>query len=296
MSETVSKSPQDVGRAAMKEAKNQAASPLIQRLERFGYIVKGVIYIVIGLLALELAIGAGGATANPTSAITLIGKQPFGKVFLVLIAIGLAGYSLWGFVRAIFDPLRRGSDAKGLLARAGFLLSGITYGLLLIPTIMTLLNKPGAVSQGNSSGGVPSALLSGPWGKWVIIAFGIFWIAAGAAQLILASKEEFMRDLKTGAMSEQQFKTLTTLGKAGYAARGVVYATIGALILETIFKHGAPQAKGFDGALAALARGPYGEVLLALVAIGLILFGAYSAYSSKWVQTNPHGGGRRTSS
>jgi hypothetical protein len=295
MSETISKSAEDTGKAAMNEVKQKAASPLIQRLERFGYIIKGVIYIVIGLLALELAIGAGGATTSPSSAIALIGKLPFGKVLLVLIAIGLAGYSLWGFVRAIFDPLRRGSDMKGLMARGGFLLSGITYGLLLIPTVLTLLNKPGAAaaSQGNSSG-IPTAWLSGPMGKFVIIAFGIFWIAAGAYQLIAASKEEYMRDLKTSAMNEQQFKTLTTLGKVGYAARGVVYATVGALILETIFKFGAPQAKGFDGALAALARGPYGEVLLGLVALGLMLFGAFSAYSSKWVQTNPHRG-RRTS-
>lgn len=290
MSQIASNSPEDVGKAALNEAKNKAAHPLIQRLERFGYIVRGVIYVVIGLLALELAIGAGGGTVSPNSAITLIGRQPFGKVLLVLIAIGLAGYSLWGFVRAIFDPLRRGSDAKGLVARAGFLLSGVTYGLLCYVAVMTLLNKP--TSAAANSSGVPTAFLSGPMGKWAIIIFGIFWLVAGIGQIIVASKEEFMRDLRTSAMNEQQFKTLISLGKLGYAARGIVYATIGALILETIFKLGAPQAKGFDGALAALAHGPYGEVLLGLVALGLILFGAFSAYSSKWVQTNPHRGSR----
>ena len=170
------------GKAVLSKAKRAATNPWLERLERFGFVMRGLIYFIIGVLALQLAIGAGGATATPTSAIALIGRQPMGQLLLLIVAVGLAGYSLWGFVRAIFDPLGRGSDAKGLLARAGFLFSGVSYGLLLIPTVLTLLNKS-SPSTASSTAGVPAALLSGPYGKWIVVAFGTLWIAAGAAQV-----------------------------------------------------------------------------------------------------------------
>ena len=139
-----------------------------------------------------------------------------------MIAVGLAGYALWGFVRAILDPLGRGTDTKGLIDRAGFLFSGISYAALMIPTVQALLNKPSGSAQGSSSG-VPASLMTGPWGKWLVIAFGIFWIAAGAGQLVAAYTAHFLRDLKTGTMSAQEVKTATWLGQTGLRrARGRV--------------------------------------------------------------------------
>jgi Domain of Unknown Function (DUF1206) len=157
MSQTTVKSAQRAGKAALARAKHKAASPWVQRLERFGFLIRGLIYIVIGLLALLLAGGAGGATTNPTSAIALIGRQPFGKLFLTVIVVGLAGYALWGFVRAILDPLGRGKDAKGLIDRVGYLVSGTSYAGLLVPTVLALLNKPGRSAQGSGIG-VPATL------------------------------------------------------------------------------------------------------------------------------------------
>jgi hypothetical protein len=269
------------GKAVVQEAKHAAANPWVERLERFGFVVRGLIYIIIGVLALQLAIGAGGATATPTSAIALIGRQPLGKLLLAIVAAGLAGYSLWGFVRAILDPLGRGTGSKGLLDRAGFLFSGLSYGVLVIPIVLTLLNKP-STSTGGSTAGVPASLMSGPFGKWLVVAFGLFWIAAGAGQLYAAYSAHFTRDLKTGTMSAQETKTATWLGRIGFAARGVVFALIGVIIFQTAFAVGAKQAAGFDGALAALAHAPYGEILLGAVAIGLIVFGAYSALCANW--------------
>jgi len=281
MTSTTSKSAQQAGKAVLAEAKHNAASPWVQWLERFGFLTRGVIYIVIGLLALQLAIGAGGATENPTSAIALIGRQPFGKLLLALVAVGLAGYALWGFVRAILDPLGRGTDAKGLIDRAGFLFSGISYAGLSIATVLALLNKPSGSARGSTTG-VPATLMTGPWAKWLVIAFGLFWIGAGIGQLAVAYTAHFMRDLKAGTMSVQEVKTATWLGKLGYAARGIVFVLIGLIILQTDFAVGAKQAQGFDGALAALAHAPYGGILLGAVAIGLVLFGVYSALCAKW--------------
>src|SRR4030081_3367335 len=109
---TTTNATKQAGEAVVHEAKHAAMNPWFERLERLGFLVRGLLYIIIGLLALQLAVGAGGATATPTSAIALIGRQALGKLLLVIIVAGLAGYSLWGFVRAILDPLGRGTSAK----------------------------------------------------------------------------------------------------------------------------------------------------------------------------------------
>jgi hypothetical protein len=281
MTTTTSNSTKQAGRAVARDAKEAATNPWVQDLERFGFVVRGLIYAIIGVLALQLAIGAGGATATPTSAIALIGRQPLGKYLLIVVVAGLAGYSLWGFIRALLDPLGRGTSPKGLVDRGGFFFSGVSYGLLLIPAVLTLLNKPSPASAGGTAG-VPASLLSGPYGKWLIVAFGLFWVAAGAGPLVTAYVAHFTRDLKTNTMSAQEIQAATWLGRIGFAARGIVFGLIGIIILQTAFAVGARQAQGFDGALAALAHAPYGEFLLGAVAIGLIVFGLYSALCAKW--------------
>jgi hypothetical protein len=282
MAQTAATSAKQAGKNALADVKQTATAPWIIWLERLGFITRGLIYVVIGVLALQLAAGAGGGTTSPTSAIAVIGKQPFGKIFLAVIAVGLVGYALWGVVRAVLDPLGRGSDAKGLFDRAGFLFSGLSYALLLIPTVAALMNKPSTAASSGS--GVPAGLASGPGGKWVVVAFGIIWLAIGAGQLAAAYSAHFLRDLKTSEMSADERKTATWLGKAGYAARGIVFGMIGFIILQAELAGGAQQAKGFDGALAALAHAPYGLIVLGVVALGLILFGAYSIMCAKWTR------------
>jgi hypothetical protein len=269
----------------MSEAKNQASNPLVQRLEQVGLIVRGLIYFVIGYLAFQLAMGNGGQTANPNSAIEFIGRQPFGKPLLLVIAVGLVGYSLWGFVRAFLDPLHRGKDTKGLIDRAGFLVSGISYALLVVPTMQSFLNKPGASAQGNSN--MLSSLMTSPWNKWLIIVFGLVWLVVGVNQLIIAHKEKFMRDLKKSSMSADEYRAAVWTGKLGHAARGIVFILIGIIVFQTIFTGGAQEPLSFDGALAKLSHAPNGEVYLAAVAIGLILFGVYSALCAKWIKIDP---------
>src|SRR5438270_8497729 len=95
---------------ATQAANRAVRNPWVERMARLGYAVRGVLYAIIGLLALAVAAGAGGTTTDKVGAIATIGSRPFGKVMLVLIAAGLVGYSLWGFIRALFDPLNRGTD------------------------------------------------------------------------------------------------------------------------------------------------------------------------------------------
>src|SRR5579859_7702329 len=102
---------------AAQKAKRAATGGLIEGLERWGYVARGVLYIIMGALALQLAAGSGVKTADPVGALQVIAGESYGKVLLAAMVVGLAGYSLWGLARGLFDALDKGSDVKGLLQR-----------------------------------------------------------------------------------------------------------------------------------------------------------------------------------
>lgn len=268
-----------------RAVKHATASPWVERLERFGYLNRGLVYATIGVLALQLALGAGGATTNQAGAIARLGNQPFGKILLVLIVLGLASYALWGFIRAVFDPLQRGKDFKGIVERIGFAFSGLSYGLLVIPPLQFLMNRGGGQQVGNSAD-KSVQLFKLPFGIWLIAGFGFFWIGVGLAQLYMAYKLVFMKDFQVNKMSAPEKTWAKRLGQIGYAARGIVFAVIGVLILEAALTHNPSQAQGFDSALLKLAQAPYGTLLLGGVALGLIAFGIYSALSARWIKVS----------
>lgn len=268
-----------------REVKHATTNPWVERLERFGYVTRGIVYATIGILSLQLALGAGGATTTQAGAIAVLGSQPFGKFLLVLIILGLASYSLWGFVRAIFDPLHRGSDLKGTGARVGFAFSGLAYGLLILPTLQLLMNQGSSAQAGNSAD-ISVQLFKLPFGMWLVASFGLVWIGIGVGQLYTAYKTSFMKDFQVGKMNAQEKTWATRLGQFGYAARGIVFAVIGLRIVLAGVTHNPAQAQGFDSALVKLAHAPYGTLLLGGVALGLIAFGVYSAFSARWIKVS----------
>jgi len=266
------------------DAQRAARKPWVIFLVRLGYVVRGFIYIVIGLVALRLATGSGGQTTDPTGALGIISQQPYGKVLMIVIIAGLIGYSLWGFVRALLDPLGRGTDTKGLSARAGYLLSGISYGALVFPAFRLIQNQPAGSGAGNQQG-IVAKLLGQPAGVWLVAGFGVFWIVSAIAQWQQAYTANFMDDLKTGQMTANEEKLAERLGRIGYVARGVVYALIGWFTLQAAATLDAFRAQGIGGALTKLSQQPYGPFLLALVAIGLAIFGIYSILCARWYKT-----------
>ena len=161
--------------------KRAAANPKLELLERLGYIVRGALYTVMGVLALRIAlrIGGGKATDLQGSLVFLVGN-PFGKLVLILAIIGLAGYSLWGLIRAVYDPLHRGRDAEGLAARVGFVTSALAYAAIALFALQMLAGA-GTAATGDSTQKAVSGLLAQPLGGWLTIGLGV--IAMGVAAL-----------------------------------------------------------------------------------------------------------------
>ncbi len=115
---------------AQHSARRAATSHWVTMFARFGYAAKGVVYLIIGALAVELAAGRGGAATDQRGALRTIYEQPFGKFLLIVVAIGLIAFALWSFIQALFDTEGKGKKAKGILGRVGYAVIGISYGLL----------------------------------------------------------------------------------------------------------------------------------------------------------------------
>ena len=268
------------GKNALKRA---AASPLLRFLERLGYAARGALYTVMGLLALGIAlsVGRGQATDLSGSLVYLI-ANPYGKVVLIVMAIGLAAYSLWGFIRAIYDPLHRGSDASGYMARLGFVTSALSYAGLVILALQILAGSGGA--SGDSTQKTIASILNHPGGGILTIVIGLIAIGIGLGQFLEAYRATFKKDLKGAEMSERERTNVIRLGRFGMFARGVTFLVIGWFIVQAGLHHDPGQVQGFGGAFTFLLVQPFGRVLLGIVALGFVALGLHSFACARWIR------------
>jgi fumarate reductase subunit D len=269
--------------AGTNAVKRAAANPLLELLERLGYAVRGALYGVMGLLALGIAlsVGAGQATDLSGSLVFLI-ANPFGKLVLVVVAIGLSAYSLWGFTRAVYDPLHRGGGAGGYAARLGFVTSALSYAAIVIFAVRLLFGTSGA--SGDSTRTAIASILTHPGGGWLTAIFGLVAIVVGLGQFLEAYRATFKEDLKGAAMSDSERTWAIRLGRFGMFARGVTFLVIGWFLIQAGLHHDAAQVQGFGGAFTFLFGQPFGRVLLAIIALGFVALGLHSFACARWIR------------
>lgn len=270
--------------AAGDAVKDAAANPQFEFLERAGYVARGLLYAVMGLLALGIALGLGGGKATDLSGslVFLIGN-PFGKVVLIAMIVGLVAYSLWGFVRAIFDPLHRGDDATGVVARLGFVWSAISYAAIALFGLQILAGAAGAASGDGTQKAVAS-ILAHPFGGRITIIVGILSLGIGVGQFVEAYKATFKRDLKAGEMSASEKAIAVALGRFGMVARGVTFLVIGWFLIQAGIHHDAGEAHGFGGAFLFLLAEPFGHLVLAVISLGFVALGLHSFACARWIR------------
>jgi hypothetical protein len=118
-------------------------------------------------------------------------------------------------------------------------------------------------------------------GKALVVVIGLVLIGAGLYLGYQAWRERFRRDMDLGRLSPRTRKTVEWLGRAGGVARGVVFITAGIFLVVAAVEAKPQQAKGIDSSLRALTATPAGPWLLALVAIGLVMFGLFSCCEAR---------------
>ena len=263
--------------------KRAAANPLLKLLERLGYVARGALYGVMGLLALGVALGVvGGQTTDLSGSLVFLAANAFGKLVLIVFAIGLTAYSLWGFTRAIYDPLHRGSDASGYAARLGFVTSAISYATIVIFALQILGGSGGA--SGDSNQKSIASVLSHPAGGWLTILIGLIAVGIGIGQFVEAYRATFKTDLKAAEVSASERDLAIGLGRFGMAARGVSFLVIGWFVIQAGIHHDPGQVQGFGGAFQFLLHQPFGRLVLGVVALGFVALGLHSFACARWIR------------
>ncbi len=246
---------------------------LIEPIARAGYTAKGIVYGIIGVLAVQAATQAGGGSEGRRGAISAIGTQPFGQVLLGLTALGLLAYVVWRFAAAAYDPDHEGDDAASYVRRAGFAVSGFSYLALALFAGRRALGSGGG--GGDSAESWTQTLLQQPLGRWLVAAVGLIIAGVGVYQFYRAWQASFMEHYRTGEMSAQEQTWARRLGRFGLSARGVTFLLIGWFFVQAAWQSDADEAGGLAQAFDALAGQSYGPYLLGIVALGFVAYGLY---------------------
>jgi hypothetical protein len=259
----------------------RAASPWIERLARFGYAAKGVVYVLIGSLA---AVGAykGSEPTDSRGALTEIFRQPFGRVLLGVVAAGLAAYALWRLVQALRDTEDKGSNWKGLSIRFGYACIGVVYAGLGYSAVRLIFGHGAGKGSDQQSKEWTATFFALPFGRLLVGLGGLCVIGFGLYQCYKAFTAKFCEKWKRHEMRESARAMAMRAGQVGLTARGVVFAIIGIFLIQAALRARAEEARGLSGALLALEQRPYGPYVLGAVALGLVAYGLYMFVEARY--------------
>lgn len=266
----------------LKDEVNQGVrdgSPWIVRLGRLGFAAKGIVYVLVGILAVQAAIGTRTSKGGTSGVFAYIVELPFGQVLLVAVAVGLVFHAVWRFTQALMDTDDKGSDAKGIAIRAGFVGIGLIYLGLAFSAVKIFLGARNP--NGFWAKSWTASLLAQPFGRWLVALVGAGIFIAAIYFFYQTYTAQFQERLLDAKMSGTQKKWGTRLGRIGFASQGVVYCIIGIFLAFAAWYSDAGETRDFGGALRFVERQSYGAWLLGLVAVGVFFFGIFMFFLAK---------------
>jgi hypothetical protein len=243
-------------------------------LARLGYGARGVVYLLVGWFAMVAAVGAGQPT-DTKGALREILLQPFGKVLLAIVALGLVGHAVWRVAQGWLDLDRHGENAMGLAVRGGLLASAAIHVALAFFALSLALGwqGPGSGNSGGETQDWTAWLLAQPFGRWLVGAVGIAVLGAAVGHFVKAWKMTFRRYLRA---DPRTMDVICPIGRLGLGAKGIVFVLIGMFFLTAAWQLDSSESGGLGKALQTLQEQPYGPWVLGIVAAGLFAFGIYS--------------------
>jgi hypothetical protein len=257
-----------------------ATSRWVERLSRVGILAKGFVYIVIGLLAVGVALDFGGVLMGSRGVLYLVGHQPLGRALLALLAFGLAAYTLWLFAQAFVDPDENGTTFVGAVNRVGQVITAIAQVVLTVEAVRLAAGRSGLVGGGLETW--LGRLMRTSHGVWVIGGIGALIVVLGGLQIWRALLGDVRREWRLEALDPTEDRWKLRLGRYGLAARGLVLAGGGGLLIRAARAYDPDQAGGIAEVLATLRQESTSDWLLGVVALGLVAYGVFAFFEARY--------------
>ncbi|MET0986317.1 MAG: DUF1206 domain-containing protein [Steroidobacteraceae bacterium] len=239
----------------------------VDPLMRFGYAARGIVYLLVGALAL-IAVRGGGAAPDSKGAFATLMSKPFGTAVLVVIALGLVAYAAWRFIDALFDLERKGEQPSGWVARSAQAISGLIY-LSLAASAVRLIEHRGSGGDGAESWS--AKLMAQPFGRWAVAVVGVAALGFAIFEFVTAYRESYKKQLRYTPLAAR----LNPIVKFGLIAHGVVVLIIAGFFFWAAWTADPSRAGGLGDALNAVRTAEFGRAMLALLAVGLLSFSVH---------------------
>jgi len=260
-----------------RTARQASRSPAALLLARAGLTARGVIYILVGAVAVLVALGRSSREADQQGALHLLAGKSYGMAALWLLAIGFAGYALWRLSEAAFGVT---GDRPGAGPRLKSLARAVIYAGLSYLTFTVISGTDR--SQRRRQQDVTATAMQHTAGRVLVGVVGLVIVICGIVLVIEGVRKKFMKYLRTGQMSPRMRQVVKVLGMTGTIARGLVFALAGVLVIDAAVTHKAAESGGIDKALQTLRDQPFGEFLTLAAALGLVIFGVYGLCEARW--------------
>ncbi|MEV0980144.1 DUF1206 domain-containing protein [Streptomyces sp. NPDC049915] len=269
-----------MGEGGRAEAVRMARGTLTEGAARAGLAARGVIYLLVGALALQISTGDGGHQADRGGALAELSRQPLGAVLLWALGVGLAGMALWRLSEAVFGSA--GKEGRTAKKRLLAMVRCVFYCSVAFSVLSFAAGSGGGGSSDRQSRDVTARVLDLPAGQWLVGTVGAGIVVAGVWIAVAAVRRTYRDQLRLVLMPRWALRLTDITGVAGGAARGLVFTAAGAFAVRAAVAYDPARAKGLDDTLRSFAGTPLGPWLLALVAAGFVLFGVFSFALARW--------------
>jgi hypothetical protein len=259
-------------------AQRAARSPWVGWFGRVGFAAQGTCFLIIGVLALELAFGDSGRLTDPRGAFVVLAEGGWTRVLLVFIAAGFACYSIWRMAQAIFDRGGMGSSLGGLGRRAIQLGQSALYALLAFSALRVLVGARTGESPKEAAAGI----LGWPGGTAIVAGIGVVLAVIAVVNAYWGISRRFMESLDRQKLDAPTARLLELIGTIGFVALGFVLGVVSWFMLKAAIDYNAGKVVSLGGAMSHLARSEYGTWLLSAAAAGLIAYGAFGLLQARY--------------
>src|SRR4051794_19587677 len=277
-------STQGRARSAMGTAQQAGESDGLEHLARVGLIAFGVVHLLVTWLALQLAWGGGGKSADQSGAMQTVSESPVGKPLLWVIAIGMIALAVWQAAEVL--RWRSGWSASGKTRTKALQKSGSALIKAVVYAALAVLAIRFATGSGQSSSQQQQQTTAGvfgwPGGQWIVGAAGLVLVGVGVWHIRKGMNKHFLKQIDTTDASPKALRLVTRLGQIGFPGKGIALIGVGGLLVYAAITFDPSKAQGLDGALHTILEAPFGQILLTLVAIGIAAFGAFCLVRARY--------------